>query len=54
MSCRICNPGIGPEDALCSDCREMLERYEDFILEGYSHYKARILAGLADPDEESE
>lgn len=43
----------------CEDCYypsidDDWQKYEDLIAEGYTRYQAKIMAGLADPDEVQE
>lgn len=56
MNCKTCQSLSFELDEKrnCPDCAEDWQRYRDYREDGHTHSQAKIMAGLADPDEEQE
>lgn len=55
MNCKTCGSmSFELDEGDCPDCAEDWRYYRDLVEEGYPRYQAKIMAGLADPGEESE
>ena len=55
MNCKTCGCiSFELDGGNCPDCAEDWRLYRDLVEEGHSSHAAMVMAGLADPDEESE